>query len=59
MIYSIIGWRCLTGAWSRIEGTPQEPSADFPHALVPNESLFQSDGKLVPSITILGKTFLF
>lgn len=54
VLFSIIGWRCLIGAWSRIEGTPQEPSADFPHALVPNESLFRSDGKLVPSITILG-----
>eukprot|EP00794_Sanderia_malayensis_P017504 gene17504-19254_t len=54
VIYSIIGWRCSIGNWSRIEGTPQEPSADFPHALVPNESLFQADGKLVPSITILG-----
>jgi len=54
VLFSIIGWRCIVGAWSRIEGTPQEPSANFPHALVPNESLFLPDGKLIPSITILG-----
>ncbi|XP_065656504.1 mannose-1-phosphate guanyltransferase alpha isoform X2 [Hydra vulgaris] len=54
VIYSIIGWRCLIGAWSRIEGTSSEPNPNYPHTLFNNESLFHSDGKLIPSITILG-----
>ncbi|XP_065052127.1 mannose-1-phosphate guanyltransferase alpha-like isoform X2 [Rhopilema esculentum] len=54
VLFSIVGWKCYVGAWSRVEGTPQEPCANFPHALVPNESLFLSDGKLIPSITVLG-----
>jgi len=51
---SIVGWRCLVGAWSRVEGTSIVPNPNFPHALVPNESLFHADGKLIPSITVLG-----
>ena len=42
------------GAWSRIEGTPQEPDPNFAHALVTNESLFHPDGHLIPSVTVLG-----
>ncbi|XP_066916278.1 mannose-1-phosphate guanyltransferase alpha-A-like [Clytia hemisphaerica] len=54
VLYSIIGWRCLVGAWSRIEGTPHEPNPNFAHALVTNESLFHADGHLIPSVTVLG-----
>jgi len=54
LLHCIIGWRCLVGAWSRIEGTPQEPNPNYPYALVNNESLFHSDGKLIPSVTVLG-----
>lgn len=54
ILYSIIGWRCLVGAWSRIEGTPHEPNPNLAHALVTNESLFHPDGHLIPSVTVLG-----
>lgn len=58
VLYSIIGWRCLVGAWSRIEGTPNEPNPNFEHATMANESLFHPDGHLIPSITVLGSNVI-
>lgn len=55
MLNSIIGWKCLVGAWSRIEGTAHDPNPNHPHALISNESLFHPDGHLIPSITVLGE----
>ncbi|XP_057304863.1 mannose-1-phosphate guanyltransferase alpha-A-like [Hydractinia symbiolongicarpus] len=54
VLNSIIGWKCLVGAWSRIEGTAHDPNPNHPHALISNESLFHPDGHLIPSITVLG-----
>jgi len=31
-----------------------DPNPNHPHALIANESLFHPDGKLIPSITVLG-----
>lgn len=45
----------MVGAWSRIEGTPQEPNPNYPDSHIANESLFHPDGHLIPSITVLGK----
>ena len=54
MLHSIIGWDCVLGAWSRIEGYPCDPNPNDPLARVTSESLFNEKGKLNPSITILG-----
>ena len=54
MLHSIIGWECDIGSWSRVEGYPSDPNPNDPHAHVPKESLFKTDGRLNPSITILG-----
>ena len=55
MLHCIIGWECDLGPWSRVEGYPCDPNPNDPHALVSKESLFNVDGRLNPSITILGK----
>ena len=55
ILYSIIGWNCVIGAWSRIEGTKFEPNPNEPHARLASESLFQKNGRLIASTTVLGK----
>ena len=55
MLHSIIGWDCVLGAWSRIEGYPSDLNPNDPVARIASESLFNLDGRLNPSITILGQ----
>ncbi|XP_028402885.1 mannose-1-phosphate guanyltransferase alpha-B-like [Dendronephthya gigantea] len=55
ILYSIVGWNCVIGAWSRIEGTKFEPNPNEPHARLASESLFQKDGRLIASTTVLGR----
>ena len=55
ILYSIVGWNCVIGAWSRIEGTKFEPNPNEPYARLASESLFQKDGRLIASTTVLGK----
>ena len=55
VLHSIVGWDCVLGAWSRIEGYPSDLNPNDPVARIPSESLFNIDGRLNPSITILGK----
>ena len=54
VLHSVLGWDSVVGAWSRIEGTPCDPDPNKPFAKMDNISLFNGDGKLNPSITILG-----
>lgn len=54
MLNSIVGWESTIGKWSRVEGTPSDPNPNDPYAKIDSETLFR-DGKLTPSITILGK----
>ncbi|XP_046903551.1 mannose-1-phosphate guanyltransferase alpha-A isoform X2 [Hypomesus transpacificus] len=49
----IVGWDSTIGKWARVEGTPSDPNPNDPHAKIDSETLFR-DGKLTPSITILG-----
>lgn len=51
---SIIGWNCSIGQWSRVEGTPSDPNPNDPFARLDSDSMFDEDGRLTPSITILG-----
>ncbi len=57
VLHSIIGWDCILGAWSRVEGYPRDPNPNDPLASVSSESLFNEEGRLNPSITILGECF--
>lgn len=43
------------GEWARVEGTPCDPNPNKPFAKMENLPLFNVNGKLNPSITILGK----
>ncbi|XP_029460869.1 mannose-1-phosphate guanyltransferase alpha isoform X2 [Rhinatrema bivittatum] len=53
VLNSIVGWDSTIGRWARVEGTPSDPNPNDPYAKMDSETLFR-DGKLTPSITILG-----
>lgn len=55
VLYSVVGWNCRVGAWSRVEGIPNDPDANDPHARPNADALFDSEGRLLPSSTILGQ----
>ncbi|XP_045540327.1 mannose-1-phosphate guanyltransferase alpha-A [Papilio machaon] len=54
VMYSIVGQDASVGEWSRVEGTPSDPDPNKPFAKMDNRPLFNTDGRLNPSITILG-----
>ncbi|XP_064122479.1 mannose-1-phosphate guanyltransferase alpha-A-like [Macrobrachium nipponense] len=54
VLYTVVGWNSTVGSWTRLEGTPCDPNPNKPFAKMDNVPLFNSDGKLNPSITILG-----
>lgn len=56
VLHSIVGRGSHVGQWTRVEGTPCDPNPNKPFAKMENPPLFNSDGRLNPSITILGKT---
>ncbi|KAK7087004.1 hypothetical protein SK128_007551, partial [Halocaridina rubra] len=53
VLYTVVGWNSCVGAWTRLEGTPCDPNPNKPFAKMDNLPLFNLDGKLNPSITIL------
>uniref|UniRef100_A0A3B4CCN9 Nucleotidyl transferase domain-containing protein n=1 Tax=Pygocentrus nattereri TaxID=42514 RepID=A0A3B4CCN9_PYGNA len=53
VLNSIVGWESTIGKWARVEGTPSDPNPNDPYSKIDSETLFR-DGKLTPSITILG-----
>jgi mannose-1-phosphate guanylyltransferase len=53
---SIIGWNSQIGVWTRIEGTPNDPNPNKPFAKIETTQTFTNDGKLNPSITVIGKS---
>jgi mannose-1-phosphate guanylyltransferase len=54
VLHSVIGWRSTVGTWARVEGTPISPNPNIPFAKLDNKPLFNADGRLNPSLTILG-----
>ncbi|CAG9813287.1 unnamed protein product [Phaedon cochleariae] len=54
ILHSIIGRGSRVGRWARVEGTPSDPDPNKPFAKMENPPLFNKDGRLNPSITILG-----
>lgn len=54
VLHSIIGRKSRVGKWARVEGTPSDPDPNKPFAKMENPPLFNTEGKLNPSITILG-----
>lgn len=54
ILYSIVGWNSVIGAWTRVEGTPNDPNPNKPFAKLDIPSLFTNDGRLNPSITVIG-----
>ncbi|EFN63031.1 Mannose-1-phosphate guanyltransferase alpha [Camponotus floridanus] len=54
ILHSIIGTGTNVGEWARVEGTPCDPNPNKPFAKMENLPLFNVNGKLNPSITILG-----
>ena len=54
VLYAVIGTNSKVGKWSRVEGTPNDPNPNKPFAKTDNNPLFNQEGKLNPSITIVG-----
>ncbi|KAJ2941376.1 hypothetical protein O0L34_g3579 [Tuta absoluta] len=54
VMYAVVGQDVSVGEWSRVEGTPSDPDPNKPFAKMDNQPLFNTDGRLNPSITILG-----
>ena len=50
-----IGKDARIGSWARVEGAPNDPNPNKPFAKMDNNPLFNLEGKLNPSITIVGK----
>ena len=54
VMHTVIGKDARIGKWSRVEGTPNDPNPNKPFAKMDNNPLFNQEGKLNPSITIVG-----
>jgi len=54
ILYSIVGWDSSVGEWTRVEGTPNDPNPNKPFAKIETSDLFNTDGRLNPSITVIG-----
>jgi len=46
------------GEWTRIEGTPNDPNPNKPFAKIDIQDLFNPEGRLSPSITVVGERSL-
>ena len=55
VMHAVIGMNSKVGDWTRVEGTPNDPNPNKPFAKTDNHPLFNQEGKLNPSITIVGK----
>lgn len=58
-LFTVSGSNSEIGCWTRVEGTPCDPNPDKPFAKMENAPLFNDEGRLNPSITILGNKFIF
>ncbi|KAJ8669871.1 hypothetical protein QAD02_001130 [Eretmocerus hayati] len=54
ILYSVVGKKTRIGEWARVEGTPCDPNPDKPFAKMESQPLFNKDGQLNPSATVLG-----
>ena len=54
VLYAVIGRNTTVGDWARVEGSPDDPNPNKPFAKMDNQPLFNAEGKLNPSITVLG-----
>lgn len=54
ILHSIVGWNSTVGNWTRVEGTPNDPNPNKPFAKIDIADLFNNEGKLNPSITVIG-----
>jgi len=51
----ILGWDAVVGSYTRIEGTPNDPNPNKPFSKIEVKGMFNNEGKLNPSITVIGK----
>jgi len=55
ILNSIIGWESHVGSWARVDGTSHAPNPNVKNSKMVSDSLFNTDGRLTPSITVLGR----
>lgn len=53
--HAVLGMNTRVGHWTRIEGTPNDPNPNKAFAKMDNLPLFSQEGKLNPSVTVIGK----
>ena len=56
ILHSIIGFDCVVGEWTRVEGKPNDPNPNKPFAKLDIPPLFNAGGKLNPVTTVIGQT---
>ncbi|EDQ87353.1 uncharacterized protein MONBRDRAFT_33433 [Monosiga brevicollis MX1] len=52
---SVIGWNSTLGRWARVEGLPVTADPNDPSTHISQPPIFNTDGKLEPSIAVLGE----
>lgn len=54
---AVIGWNAVIGEWARVEGTSNDPNPNKKFNRIDVVPVFNSQGQLNPSITVIG-TFI-
>ncbi|KRZ14478.1 Mannose-1-phosphate guanyltransferase alpha-B [Trichinella zimbabwensis] len=54
VMFSVVGWNTHVGLWCRIEGTAEGPNPNMPFAKLECKPLFLPNGRLNPSISVIG-----
>lgn len=56
ILHSIVGWNSVIGEYTRVEGTPNDPNPNKPFAKLDVPEAFSAEGRLNPSITVIGSS---
>merc|ERR1711894_90343 len=54
ILHSIVGFNSQVGEYARVEGTPNDPNPNKPFAKLDIPEMFSGEGRLNPSITVIG-----
>jgi len=54
VLNAVLAWDSVVGQWARVEGTALDPNPNKPFAKLSTPGVFNEQGQLTPSITIIG-----
>lgn len=55
ILNSIVGWNTVVGSWARLEGNAVGVNPNDPSTVTPATPLFTPEGRLAPTITVVGE----